>query len=173
MPSRSAWPPCWTRLLRPLCWHAVGKVAAVWVVPGVHAPHDMVVTASPVRLAGKERPLALLVAETREAGNSQLHKFILLPEGGLALGPAAFASSMHQEGASRDCSASHARHGQLCPIPLQVASGAALNALLCSSGKLPMGHLRMRRAQQFLRRRRAASPSAVEGSGTYRQVNAH
>lgn len=47
----------------------------------MHAPHDMVVVASPVRLAGKERPLALLVAETWEAGNSRLHKFILLPEG--------------------------------------------------------------------------------------------
>ena len=60
---------------------AVGKVAAAWEVPGVHAPHDMAVVASPVRLAGKERPLALLVAETWEAGNSRLHKFILLPEG--------------------------------------------------------------------------------------------
>ena len=47
----------------------------------MHAPHDMAVVASPVRLAGKERPLALLVAETWEASNSQLHKFILLPEG--------------------------------------------------------------------------------------------
>lgn len=49
----------------------------------MHAPHDMAVVASPVRLAGKERPLALLVAETWEAGNSRLHKFILLPEGEL------------------------------------------------------------------------------------------
>ncbi len=61
--------------------HAVGKVGAAWAVPGVHAPHDMVAVASPVRLAGKERPLALLIAETWEAGNSRLHKFILLPEG--------------------------------------------------------------------------------------------
>ena len=49
----------------------------------MHAPHDMAVVASPVRLAGKERPLALLVAETWEAGNSRRHKFILLPEGTL------------------------------------------------------------------------------------------
>ena len=76
-----------TGLLKWSPLHAVGKVAAAWEVPGVHAPHDMAVVASPVRLAGKERPLALLVAETWEAGNSQLHKFILLPEGVL-LGPA-------------------------------------------------------------------------------------
>ena len=50
-------------------------------MPGVRAPHDMVVVASPVRLAGKERPLALLIAETAEAGSSRLHKFILLPQG--------------------------------------------------------------------------------------------
>jgi hypothetical protein len=50
-------------------------------VPGVKAPHDMAVVASPVRLAGKERPLALLIAETAEAGSSRLHKFILLPQG--------------------------------------------------------------------------------------------
>lgn len=50
-------------------------------MPGVRAPHDMAVVASPVRLAGKERPMALLIAETAEAGSSRLHKFILLPQG--------------------------------------------------------------------------------------------
>ena len=65
---------------RRLC-SAVGRVGAAWEVPGVRAPHDMAVVASPVRLAGKERPLALLIAETAEAGSSRLHKFILLPEG--------------------------------------------------------------------------------------------
>ena len=56
---------------------------AAWELPGVAAPHDMAVVASPVRLAGKERPVALLVAETRPSG-SRLHKFILLPEGARA-----------------------------------------------------------------------------------------
>ena len=65
---------------RRLC-SAVGRVGAAWEAPGVRAPHDMAVVASPVRLAGKERPLALLIAETAEAGSSRLHKFILLPEG--------------------------------------------------------------------------------------------
>lgn len=58
----------------------VGSVVAAWQLPGVVAPHDMAVVASPVRLAGSERPVAVLVAETRPAG-SRLHKFILLPEG--------------------------------------------------------------------------------------------
>ncbi len=53
---------------------------AAWELPGVDEPHDMAVTASPVRLAGAERPIAVLVGETRPAG-SRLHKFILLPEG--------------------------------------------------------------------------------------------
>ena len=60
---------------------AVGRVGAAWQVPGVRAPHDLAAIASPVRLAGKERPLALLVAETWEASDSRLHKFILLPQG--------------------------------------------------------------------------------------------
>ena len=51
-------------------------------VPGVQAPHDLAVLAAPVRLAGKERPVAVLVAETRSSG-SRLHKFILLPQGAL------------------------------------------------------------------------------------------
>ncbi len=60
---------------------AVGRVGAAWEVPGVRAPHDLAAIASPVRLAGKERPLALLIAETWEASDSRLHKFILLPQG--------------------------------------------------------------------------------------------
>jgi len=49
-------------------------------LPGVKAPHDLAVVAAPMRLAGTERPVAVLVAETRESG-SRLHKFILLPQG--------------------------------------------------------------------------------------------
>ena len=60
---------------------AVGRVGAAWEVPGVRAPHDLAAIASPVRLAGKERPLALLIAETWEVSDSRLHKFILLPQG--------------------------------------------------------------------------------------------
>ena len=33
-----------------------------------------------MRLAGNERPLAVLVGETRPSG-SQIHKFIVMPEG--------------------------------------------------------------------------------------------
>jgi hypothetical protein len=40
----------------------------------------MAVTASPVRLAGKERPIALLIGETRDS-MSRLRKYILLPQG--------------------------------------------------------------------------------------------
>ncbi|BDA41933.1 probable peptidyl-glycine alpha-amidating monooxygenase [Coccomyxa sp. Obi] len=57
-----------------------GKVAAAWAVPDVQAPHDMAVIAAPVRLAGKERPIALLIGETRPSG-SRLQKYIVLPEG--------------------------------------------------------------------------------------------
>lgn len=49
-------------------------------MPGVQAPHDMAVIAAPVRLAGKERPIALLIGETRPSG-SRLQKYIVLPEG--------------------------------------------------------------------------------------------
>ena len=59
---------------------AAGKVAAAWAVPGVEAPHDMAVIAAPVRLAGKERPIALLIGETRPSG-SRLQKYIVLPQG--------------------------------------------------------------------------------------------
>ena len=66
--------------LRAVCTTTVGKVMATWPVPDVASPHDMAVVASPVRLAGKERPIALLIAETRQSG-SRLQKYILLPEG--------------------------------------------------------------------------------------------
>ena len=51
-----------------------------WVLEGVESPHDLALVAAPLRLAGQERPLAVLVSETRNSG-SQLHKFILMPEG--------------------------------------------------------------------------------------------
>ena len=60
-------------------------VGQVMALPGVQAPHDLAVLAAPVRLAGKERPVAVLVAETRASG-SRLHKFILLPQGALRYG---------------------------------------------------------------------------------------
>lgn len=53
-----------------------------WGLEGVDAPHDLAVVAAPVRLAGADRPLALLVGETRPSG-SRLHKFILVPAGAL------------------------------------------------------------------------------------------
>lgn len=58
-----------------------GKVVVAWAVPEVQAPHDMAVVAAPMRLAGKERPIALLIGETRPT-ESRLQKYILLPEGG-------------------------------------------------------------------------------------------
>ena len=57
-------------------------MGSVWPLPGVEGPHAITVTAGPIRLAEKRRPLAVLVAETRPAG-SRLHKFLLLPEGAL------------------------------------------------------------------------------------------
>ena len=51
-----------------------------WKLEGVETPHDLAIVAAPVRLAGSERPLAVLVSETRMSG-SKLHKFILLPDG--------------------------------------------------------------------------------------------
>ncbi len=51
-----------------------------WELEGVEAPHDLAVIAAPVRLAGSDRPLAVLIGETRQSG-SLLHKFILLPQG--------------------------------------------------------------------------------------------
>ena len=123
--------------------HAVGKVNAAWEVPGVHAPHDMAVVASPVRLAGKERPLALLVAETWEAGNSRLHKFILLPQGVL-LWPARFGEATilgrkHQQGSKQLLSAFHALCVHLCPHSEHVylvactQGSAALSFSCCAS----------------------------------------
>lgn len=55
-------------------------MTAAWPVPDVQAPHDMAVIAAPMRLAGKERPVALLIGETRPS-SSRLQKYILLPEG--------------------------------------------------------------------------------------------
>lgn len=51
-----------------------------WKLEGVDAPHDLALVAAPLRLATAERPLAVLVAETRPK-DSKLHKFILLPKG--------------------------------------------------------------------------------------------
>ena len=52
----------------------------MWQLEGAQAPHDMALVAAPLRLAGRERPLAVLVAETRESG-SRLLKYLLLPPG--------------------------------------------------------------------------------------------
>ena len=52
----------------------------MWRLEGVEAPHDVALVAAPLRLAGRERPLAVLVGETRPSG-SRLHKFLLLPPG--------------------------------------------------------------------------------------------
>lgn len=51
-----------------------------WTLDGVNAPHDLTVIAAPLRLAGSERPLAVLIGET-QASDSHLHKFILMPSG--------------------------------------------------------------------------------------------
>ena len=52
-----------------------------WQLEGVGAPHDLTISAAPLRITGSgERVLAIYVAETRPAG-SQLHKFILLNHG--------------------------------------------------------------------------------------------
>ena len=51
-----------------------------WELEGVEAPHDLTIIAAPIRLAGSDRPLAVLVGETRQS-DSRLHKFILLPSG--------------------------------------------------------------------------------------------
>ena len=55
----------------------------VWNLPGVEVPHDLEVVAAPVWSgAGRQRPVALMVTETRMQ-DSRLLKFILLPDGGL------------------------------------------------------------------------------------------
>lgn len=51
-----------------------------WTLEGVEVPHDLTLVAAPLRLAGQERPLAVLISETR-ASDSRLHKFILMPAG--------------------------------------------------------------------------------------------
>ena len=66
-----------------MCTISAGQgMEAAWKLEGVKQPHDLAVVAGPVRLMGSEHPLAVLVTDTRETG-SQLHKFILWPEGAL------------------------------------------------------------------------------------------
>ena len=65
-----------------LGWAGPAGVGQAVALAGVEAPHDLAVVAAPVRLAGSERPVAVLVAETRASG-SRLHKFFLLPQGAL------------------------------------------------------------------------------------------
>lgn len=60
-----------------------GGLDQVWDLPGVEVPHDLEVVAAPVWSgAGRQRPVALMVTETRMQ-DSRLLKFILLPDGGL------------------------------------------------------------------------------------------
>ncbi|KAK9800913.1 hypothetical protein WJX73_010392 [Symbiochloris irregularis] len=54
--------------------------AGVWQLQGAQAPHDFALVAAPVRLAGRERPLAVVVAESRPQG-SRLLKYLLMPPG--------------------------------------------------------------------------------------------
>lgn len=56
----------------------------VWRLEGVQAPHDLALVAAPVRLAGQERPVAVIVGESRPSG-SRLLKFLLLPAGSVGL----------------------------------------------------------------------------------------
>ena len=63
--------------------HAGNQVVNEWQLEGVVAPHDLTISAAPVRITGAgERVLAFYVAETRSA-SSLLRKFILLHRGGL------------------------------------------------------------------------------------------
>ena len=62
-------------------------VRTVWPLPGVVAPHDAAIVAAPLRLAGADRPMALLVAEARPDGGGAIKKFILLPDGATSLPP--------------------------------------------------------------------------------------
>ena len=60
---------------------AGGSLDQVWDLPGVEVPHDLEVVAAPVWAgAGRQRPVALMVTETRMQ-DSRLLKFILLPAG--------------------------------------------------------------------------------------------
>ena len=64
-----------------------GAIEQVWDLPGVEVPHDLEVVAAPVWAgAGKQRPVALMVTETRMQ-DSRLLKFILLPNGGQLAAP--------------------------------------------------------------------------------------
>ena len=61
----------------------LGGLDQVWDLPGVEVPHDLEVVAAPVWSgAGRQRPVALTVTETRMQ-DSRLLKFILLPDGEL------------------------------------------------------------------------------------------
>ena len=71
---------------------------ASWDLPGCQAPHDFAVVAAPMRYAGADRPLAVVVAESRADGGGALKKFVLLP-GGAAL--PANASAPHAPPAPR------------------------------------------------------------------------
>lgn len=62
-----------------------------WPLLGVEAPHDLALMAAPARMAGTERPLAVLIGETRPSG-SKLQKFILVPAGDFLLLTLEFSS---------------------------------------------------------------------------------
>ena len=65
-------------------WRLPGGLDQVWDLPGVEVPHDLEVVAAPVWAgAGRQRPVALMVTETRMQ-DSRLLKFILLPDGELS-----------------------------------------------------------------------------------------
>ena len=60
--------------------HAGNGIDQKWEIEGANAPHDLAILAAPVRLAGSDRPLAVVVGETRQS-DSHLQKYILLPYG--------------------------------------------------------------------------------------------
>lgn len=62
--------------------HAGNGIDQKWEIEGANAPHDLAILAAPVRLAGSDRPLAVIVGETRQS-DSHLQKYILLPYGEL------------------------------------------------------------------------------------------
>ena len=60
-------------------------VEAAWELPGSEAPHDWALVAGPPRLADAERPLALLVAESRGDGSGgAVKKYVFLRGAGNA-----------------------------------------------------------------------------------------
>lgn len=60
---------------------AGGQVVQSWPLSGVHAPHDLTLTAAPLEVTGAgERAVAVYIAETR-AKASSLRKFTILPPG--------------------------------------------------------------------------------------------